>query len=85
MNYDENEVKGLSDDELAQETVLVPYEVEVRDYTAAELDDAIAWTEIEVAELAEYELAQKLGRTHDLECLTENLKTLKAEKNRREV
>jgi hypothetical protein len=57
--------------------VIDPYEVEIREYTADELDDAIAWTEIEVADMS------KDGATYDLESLKINLNMLKSEKDRR--
>lgn len=61
------------------------YKDEVASYDDDELNDAIAWTEIEVADLAGYELAEKFDcPSYDLECLRENLNLLKAEKNRRE-
>jgi hypothetical protein len=54
-----------------------PYEIEIQSYTDAELDDTIAWTEVEVKELSSD------GDTYDLESLTINLNLLKAERARR--
>jgi hypothetical protein len=54
-----------------------PYETEIKGYSVGELDNAIAWTEFEVADMS------KDGATYDLESLTINLGLLKAERLRR--